>query len=130
MSSMDPIADALITIKNSDLAVKKECYCRPASKLLGRILEVLKENGYIKEYTFIDDERDGIYKIELLGKINECKAIKPRYSVKKDDFEKYEKRYLPSKDVGILIVTTSKGVFTHKKAKEEMIGGKLLAYVY
>lgn len=130
MSLMDPIADALITIKNSDISVKGQCYCRPASKLLGKILDVLKEYGYIKAYSYVDDEREGIYKIELLGRINECRAIKPRYSVKKDGFERYEKRYLPSKDVGIIIVTTPKGVITHKIAKEEKIGGKLVAYVY
>lgn len=130
MSLMDPIANALITIKNSDKAVKGECYCRPASKLLGKILEVLKKYGYIKQYSFIDDERDGIYRIELVGKINECKAVKPRYSVKKNEFEGYEKRYLPSKDVGILLVTTSQGVFSHREVKDKKIGGKLLGYIY
>lgn len=130
MSLMDPIADALITIKNSDMAVKKECHCRPASKLLEKILSVLKEYGYIKNYAYLEDQRDGIYKIELVGKINECRAIKPRYSVKKNEFEKYEKRYLPSKDVGILIVTTPEGVFAHRQVKEKKIGGKLLAYIY
>ncbi len=61
---------------------------------------------------------------------NECKAIKPRYAVKKNRFEVYEKRYLPARDVGILIVSTPAGLLTHKQAKEKGIGGRLVAFVY
>jgi len=130
MSLVDPIADALIAIKNSDNAAKKECMYRPASKLLGEILKVMQAAGYISSFEFIEDGRDGIYKISLLGKINECKAIKPRYAVKKNRFETFEKRYLPARDVGILVVSTPKGVLTHRKAKEKSLGGRLIAYVY
>ena len=130
MVLVDPIANALVSVKNSDLASKRECIFRPASKLLGKILEVMQKKGYIGIYEFIDDGREGLYKIELNGKINDCKAIKPRYAVKKDGFEKYEKRYLPSKDIGILIVSTPQGVVTHKEAKNMSVGGRLLAYVY
>lgn len=130
MTRIDPIADALIGLKNSDIASKKECFFRPASKLLGEILKVVQKNGYISTFEFIDDGREGIYRVELTGKINKCKAIKPRYAVKKDAFEKYEKRYLPSKDVGILVVSTPKGVVTHTEAKKLGIGGRLLAYIY
>ncbi len=130
MTRVDPISDALINIKNNERATKKECVIRPASKLLGEILKVMQENGYIGTYEFVDDGRDGLYKASLLGKINECKAIKPRYSVKRNEFEKYEKRYLPSRDIGMLVVTTPKGVMTHASAKKEMVGGKLLAYIY
>lgn len=127
---IDTLSDALISIKNHEKAAKKEIVIRPASKLLGRILKVMQENGYISTYEFIDDGRDGMYKANLLGKINECRAIKPRYSVKRDGFEKYEKRYLPSRDIGMLVVTTPEGIMTHAQAKRHATGGKLLAYVY
>ena len=130
MSSTDPIADALITIKNNEKAAKKQCIFRPASKLIGEILKAMQKRKYIGKFEFIDDGRNGMYKVELVGKINECKAIKPRYAVKKNDFEKFEKRYLPAKDVGIIIVSTSRGVITHQEAKKEAIGGRLLAYIY
>ncbi len=130
MTLVDPISDALVNIKNSDLASKKECICRPASKLFGEILNVMKEEKYVGDFKFVEDGREGFFTVELNGTINACKAIKPRYAVKKDEFEKYEKRYLPSKDVGIIIVTTPKGVFTHKQAKENGVGGRLLAFVY
>lgn len=130
--SVDPIANALINIKNNEMASKRICNIRPASKLLGEILKVMQKNNYISTFEYVDDgkDRDGIYKIGLLGRINECKSVKPRYAVKKDGFEKFEKRYLPARDVGIMIVTTPKGVFSHKEAKKNLTGGRLLAYVY
>ena len=130
MTQIDPIADAMISLKNNDLASKKECFFRPASKLLGEILRVMQKDGYISTFEFIDDGREGIYRIELTGKINQCRAIKPRYAVKKNEFEKYEKRYLLAKDVGTIIVSTPKGVLTHRESKEQGIGGRLLAYIY
>ncbi len=130
MSRVDPIADSLINLKNQEMACKKACVLRPASKLLGEILKVMQKQGYIGTYEFIDDGREGMYKISLVGKINECRTVKPRYAVKKDEFEKYEKRYLPARDIGMLIVTTPKGVLSHSDAKQKLIGGRLLAYVY
>lgn len=130
MSLVDPIADALIAIKNSDFAAKKECVYRPASKLLGEILKVMQSEGYISSYEFIEDGRDGIYKVGLLGKINKCKAIKPRHAVRKNKFEKFEKRYLPARDVGIIVVSTPHGVFSHRQAKEKGLGGRLIAFIY
>lgn len=130
MSMNDPLADALINIKNNENASKKECIIRPASKLLKEILRIMQEKGYIGTFEFIDDGREGLFKVELLGKINECRAIKPRYAVKQSDYEKFEKRYLPSYDIGTLIVTTPQGVFTHEEAKERHTGGRLLAYIY
>lgn len=130
MARTDPIADALVNIKNHESASKKECIVKPASKLLGEILKVMQREGYISTYELVDDAREGIYKISLLGKINNCSAIKPRYAIKKDGFEKYEKRYLPAKDIGMLIVSTANGVMTHSEAKKMLIGGRLLAYIY
>lgn len=129
MSMIDPITDALTKIRNAGAASKKECTIKPASKFLGEILKVAKENEYIKEYEMMN-EKDLSYKVELNGKINTIKGIKPRYAVKKDNYEKYEKRYLPARDVGILIVSTSKGVMTHTQAKKEDIGGRLIAFIY
>ncbi|RLG18725.1 30S ribosomal protein S8, partial [Nanoarchaeota archaeon] len=68
--------------------------------------------------------------VKLRGRINDCKVIKPRYSCKLDEFEKFEKRFLLSRDLGIIIVSTSKGLMTHREAKEKRIGGVLIAYVY
>lgn len=130
MSRTDPIADALTNLKNSEAAAKKECVIRPASKLLKEIFKIMQEKGYIGTFEFVDDGREGLFKVQLVGKINECRAIKPRYAVRKDEFEKFEKKYLPAYDIGEIIVTTPQGVLTHSQAKEKNTGGRLLAYVY
>ncbi|RJS78771.1 30S ribosomal protein S8 [Candidatus Bathyarchaeota archaeon] len=127
---MDTIANGLTTIVNNEMRNKRECIISPASKLLGRILRVMQLNGYIGELEFIDDGRSGKFKVQLLGRINKCGAIRPRFSVKVHEFEEWEKKFLPSRDIGLLIVSTPKGVMSHKEAKEKKIGGRLLAFVY
>ena len=130
MSKQDPIADALSIITNAERAKKKECTVYPSSKVLKEILRVMQEEGYVGGYEYIDDNRGGKIKINLIGKINNCGAIKPRFNYQKEEIEKYEKRFLPAKDFGVIIVTTSKGIMTHINAKNKGHGGGLLAYVY
>ncbi|MBX5328442.1 MAG: 30S ribosomal protein S8 [Candidatus Bathyarchaeota archaeon] len=127
---MDTVANGLVTIINNEMRNKRECVISPASKLLGRILRIIQLNGYIGEFEFIDDGRAGKFKVQLLGRINKCGAIKPRFSVKVEEFEEWEKKFLPSRGVGILIVSTPKGVLSHTEAKEKRLGGKLVAFVY
>ncbi|MEM2272782.1 MAG: 30S ribosomal protein S8 [Candidatus Bathyarchaeia archaeon] len=128
--NMDTIANGLTTIYNNEVRRKKECYIMPASKLLGNVLRVMQMHGYIGEFEFIDDGRTGKFRVQLLGRINKCGAIRPRYSFRTKDIEEWEKTYLPARDMGVLIVTTSQGVMSHIEAKKRGIGGKLLAYVY
>lgn len=126
----DPLADALTLIKNAEKAGKLECEVRPASKLVGHVLKVMQERGYIGPFEFVEDQMGGRFRVKLVGNINNCGVIKPRHAIKKTDFEKWESRYLPAQDFGALIVTTTKGVLSHYAAKEMGEGGKLLAYVY
>lgn len=130
MAMMDTLANGLTIIMNSELRNKMECVISPASKLLGQVLRVMQLNGFIGEFEFIDDGRSGKFRVQLLGRINKCGAIKPRYPVRADEFEMWEKRFLPSRDFGILIVSTSHGLLPHREAKEKKIGGRLLAFVY
>ena len=130
MTTIDVIANGLTSIVNNEVRNKRQCVLSPASKLLGRVLRVMQLNGYVGEFEFIDDGRTGKFKVQLLGRVNKCGAIKPRFSVKTDEFEMWEKRFLPSRNIGILIVSTPQGVISHREAKEKKIGGKLLAFVY
>ena len=127
---MDTLANGLTTILNNEMRNKRECIISPASKLLGRVLRIMQLNGYIGEFEFVDDGRSGKFKVQLLGRINKCGAVRPRFSVRIDEFEKWEKAFLPSRDVGLLVVSTPKGVVAHRETKENQIGGKLLAFVY
>ena len=127
---MDTVANGLITIMNNELRRKKECIITPASKLLGNVLRVIQMNGYIGEFEFIDDGRSGKFKVQLLGRVNKCGAIRPRYAIKTKDIEKWEKTFLPSREIGLLAVSTHEGVMSHKEAEQKNLGGLLLAYVY
>ncbi len=127
---MDTLANGLTTVINNEMRNKRECIISPASKLLGKVLRIMQLNGYIGEFEFIDDGRSGKFKIQLLGRINKCGAIRPRFSVKMNKFEEWEKKFLPSRQVGLLIISTPNGVLSHKEAREKRTGGKLLAYIY
>ena len=127
---LDPLADALSTIKNAEIIGKPDCTIRPASKLIGNVLKVMKDKAYIGDFEFIDDGKSGNFKVQLKGKINKCGVIRPRHAVKNTDFEKWEKRYLPAKGFGSIILTTPEGVMTHSEAQNNGIGGELLAFVY
>jgi len=127
---MDSLANALITIKNNEERGKKECLIYPASKLIANVLHVVQKAGYIGEFEFIDDGRSGKIRVQLLGRINNCGVIKPRFPVKKDEYNEWEKKFLPGRNIGLLIISTSKGLFSNIEAKKMGIGGFLIAYVY
>ena len=126
----DPLNDAMSVIRNAERVGRGECVVKPSSKLIGRVLKVMEEAGYIRQFEFVDDGRSGMFRVNLAGQINDCGVIRPRYSVRTGELEKYEARYLPAQDFGVLILTTTKGVLTHTQAKQGGVGGKLLAFVY
>ncbi len=130
MSLNDPLADALLKINHYEHLRKKECTITNVSNLLLKILEILKENKYVGDFEIEETTRGRIVKVNLLHKISEVRAIKPRFSIRKDEYVNVEKRYLPAKGFGIVIVSTPKGVMTHKDAIKENLGGRLIAYCY
>ena len=130
MTKPNVVANGLMTIEANSKLGKRKCTINMASKLLGKILEILQREGYIGQFELIDDGRFGKYVVELLGRITRCRAITPRFPVKKEEIEYYEQFYLPAKDIGILMLTTPKGVMTSREAKKKGVGGLLLAYVY
>ena len=130
MAMNDTLAAALSKIWNAEKIAKSSCVVKPISKVTEKVFSIMKKHHFIGEYKAIEDGRGGMFEIQLIGGINKCGVIKPRFSVKKADYVKFEKRFLPAKDFGFLIVSTSQGIMTHIEAKEKDIGGKLLAYVY
>ncbi len=126
----DPLANAMSHILNSEKTRKTTCMIKPVSKTIKDSLRILGEHRYLGAFKEVNDGRGDYVVVNLIGSINKCGAIKPRFSVKASGFEKFEKRYLPAKDFGILIVSTSQGVMTHNDAKNKKIGGTLLAYCY
>jgi small subunit ribosomal protein S8 len=127
---MDPLVNALNTIISHEGRRKTECIITPASGLVGRVLRLIQSKGYIGEIEFIDDGRQGKFRVQLFGRINQSEAVKPRFKTRVSEIEKWEKRFLPSRNLGMVILSTPKGVMDHVQAKEENVGGVVLAYVY
>jgi small subunit ribosomal protein S8 len=125
----DPLSDAFSILKNMEFIGRTECTL-PASKVIRQVLDVIKQHKYVAGYEHLEDGRGGRFRVKLTGRINDCGVIKPRFSVSKGEFIKWEKRYLPSSAAGILIVTTSKGIMDQKQAAKSGIGGRLLGYIY
>ncbi len=125
----DLLSDVLHVINNAEKIGRRTCIV-PASSLVKEVLAVIQKAGYIGDFEFMDDNKSGSFRIDLIGRINRSRAIKPRFAVGKDEFEKWESRYLPAKGFGVLIVSTPKGVISQKEAMEKQTGGRLLAFVY
>lgn len=129
MTLNDPIADALSKINNAVKALNKSVTLKK-SKFLVRVLDLLKQENYIGSYEIEEDGKQGLIKVNLLGTINKCSIVKPRYPVNVEDIETFEKRFLPAKDFGIIMISTNKGLLTQKGAKENNVGGTIVGYCY
>jgi len=122
--SRDIVSDILNEIMNAKRARKDVVETTRFSKLLIAILEIMKRYGYIEF-----EIEEGILKIKI-KELDECRSIKPRYTVTKEKIEKYVRRFLPARNFGYLIISTNKGLMTHQEAQENKIGGSLIAYFY
>jgi len=125
--SQDVVADALNQMMNALRARKSSLTVKKHSKLLLSVLAIAKLKGYVKNYKVAEDGRS--LNIEL-GKLNGCNAVKPRFVVQVGDIDKFIARYLPARDIGIIIISTSQGIMTHQTAVEKNVGGSILAYMF
>ena len=126
----DPLANVMSAVIMYERTGKRELLIHPVSKVIRRVLAIMQEHGYVGALEEISPGRGGFAKINLLGNVNLCGVIKPRFAVKSQEFQKFEKRYLPANGVGILILSTPEGFMTHEQAREKGIGGRLIAYCY
>ena len=130
MTLNDPLANTLSAMENAEKVGKKSCVVAPHARIIAQVLSLLQEHEYIKGFEAGKNGRSTFVRVQLSGMINKCGAIKPRYPVHKAGYERYEKRYLPAKDMGIIIVSTSQGMMVHSQAKQKAVGGRLIAYCY
>lgn len=126
----DLLNDALVALRHADRDGKPRVTLAPTSKLIAEVLRIFREHKYINEFTFVANGRGGSYDVELSRRINSCGVIKPRLAVPFGNLERYESRFLPAQDFGILVLSTNRGVISHQQARELKMGGRLLAYVY
>ena len=132
MVMTDPIADMLTRIRNA-LVAKHESIEVPASNIKAAIAEILREEGFINDYTRIEDGKQGILKIELKYGPNGERVISGLKRISKPGLRVYVRKDQVPKvlgGLGIAILSTSKGVITDKKARQEGVGGEVLCYVW
>jgi small subunit ribosomal protein S8 len=125
----DLLADALNKIKVYENTGRAECTVA-STRLVRNVLDTLKGNGYVTEVEEFTEGKFKRLRVTLSNRINDIGVVKPRHAVTVDDYQKYETRYIPSRDFGILIVSTPKGIMSNNDAKEKHFGGRLIAYVY
>ncbi|MEM4330609.1 MAG: 30S ribosomal protein S8 [Candidatus Pacearchaeota archaeon] len=128
--AQDIISDALNMIMNEKRVGKKEVVIKRISKFLIAILEKMKKEDYLDFEVIKEKGNKSSVKVTIKEKLNECKAIKPRFSVTVKEIEKYQRRYLPSRNFGKILISTSKGLMDHHEALNKNIGGCLVAYYY
>lgn len=132
MATTDPIADMLTRIRNANRARYKEAEI-PSSNLKIEIAKILKQEGYIKDYEFIKDNKQGLIKIQLKYEPSKRGVISVINRVSKPGLRIYVKKGNIAKvlnGLGISILSTSKGILTDKKAREIGVGGELICTLY
>jgi small subunit ribosomal protein S8 len=126
----DLLNDALVALRHADRDGRPRVEIAPTSKLIGEVLRLFREHGYLTDFAFVPTGRGGRYEVSLSRRINSCGVVKPRLAVRYDELERFESRFLPAQDFGLLVLSTNRGVVGQTEAREMKIGGRLLAYVY
>ena len=132
MAMTDPIADMLTRIRNAN-SVYHDKVKIPGSKIKTAIADVLKQEGFIKDYTFTEDNKQGVLTVFLKYGQNREKVITGIQRISKPGLRQYAKRSeLPRVlgGLGIAVISTSKGIMSDKQARKIGLGGEVIAYVW
>ena len=132
MQITDTIADLLTRIRNANSA-KHDSVDIPASNMKKAICQILVDEGYVKNFTVVEDGKQGIIHITLKYGPNKSQVISGLRRVSKPGLRIYaDTENMPKvmKGLGIAIMSTSKGVMTDKQARKEHVGGEVLAYIW
>jgi len=132
MVMTDPIADLLTRIRNANM-VRHEKLEVPASKIKKEVAEILKREGFVRDFEYIEDNKQGIIRIFLKYGTNNERVITGIKRISKPGLRVYAKADEVPKvlnGLGIAIVSTSQGVLTDKEARNKQVGGEVLAYVW
>lgn len=132
MSLTDPIADMLTRIRNAGIVKKKDVVI-PASRIKVEIAKILKEEGYIKNFKVVDDNKQGILTVVLKYNEENRNVIAGLRRVSRPGCRIYcDQRSIPKvlDGLGVAVISTSKGIYTGKKCKELGIGGEVLCHIW
>jgi small subunit ribosomal protein S8 len=132
MVMTDPIADMLTRIRNAN-QMYKETVEIPASSVKRSILEVLKSEGFIRDFEWISDEKQGMLKVQLAYASSKERVIKGLKRISKPGLRVYANYgEIPKvlNGLGVAVLSTSKGVMTGQQAQRQKIGGEVIAYIW
>jgi small subunit ribosomal protein S8 len=132
MVMTDPIADMLTRIRNANM-VRHEKLEVPASKIKHAIANLLKEEGFIRDVEYVEDNKQGILRIFLKYGADNERVINGLKRISKPGLRVYaSKNEIPRVlgGLGIAVLSTSKGVMTDKQARQQQVGGEVLAYIW
>nr|AEX20387.1 40S ribosomal protein S15a [Neoporphyra haitanensis] len=130
MVRMSVLGDALKTLSNAEKRGKRQVMLRPSSKVVIKFLQIMQKHGYIGEFEYVDDHRAGKIVVNLIGRLNKCGVISPRFDVKVGQVENWVNNLLPSRQFGYIMLTTSYGIMDHEEARAKHTGGKILGFFY
>ena len=130
MVRVSVLADCLKTITNAEKRGKRQVLIRPSSKVVVKFLQKMQENGYIGEFTIVDDHRANKIVVELNGRLNKCGVISPRFDVQLNEIERWIVNLLPSRQFGHILISTTYGIMTHEEARKRKTGGKIIGFFY
>merc|ERR1711918_159404 len=130
MVRISVLNDCLTTISNAEKRGFRQVILRPISKVVIKFLRVMQKQGYIGEFEFVDDHRAGKIVLELIGRLNKCGCISPRYDIQVSEMEGWTGRLLPSRQFGVIVLTTSAGIMDMEEARKRRTGGKILGFFY
>ncbi|KAH9601976.1 hypothetical protein KSS87_019645 [Heliosperma pusillum] len=122
--------DALRTIVNAEKRNMASAELKPISTVICSFLNIMKHRGYIKDFQVQDPHRVGKATVELLGRVNDCKAFTYRQDLKSRDIEEYRVRILPTRQWGYVVISTPNGVLDHEEAIKQNVGGQVLGYFH
>jgi len=132
MSISDPIADFLTRIRNAGMARQSKVDA-PASRMVKAIAQILQDEGYIRNFTTLDDGKQGMIRIYLKYDEKKCSVIKGIQRISRPGLRTYVKagdipRVLNG--LGITILSTSRGILSDKNAKKDKVGGEIICEVW
>merc|ERR1712138_32351 len=130
MGRVNVLADALKSILNAERRGRRQVLLRPASKVVIKFLRQMQKHGYIGEFEVLDDHRSNKIVVELLGRINKCAVISPRFDIPVDKIESWQAQLLPSRQFGHIILTTTYGILNQDECRKKHTGGKILGFFY
>ncbi|XP_022751727.1 40S ribosomal protein S15a-5-like [Durio zibethinus] len=122
--------DALRSIVNAEKRGKATVELKPISIVISSFLNIMKYRGYIKNFEVFDPHRVGRIKVELQGRVNDCRALTYRQDIKANDIEKYKTLKLPTHQWGYVVISTPDGILDHEEAIRRNVGGQVLGYFH